>query len=305
MKLVNLLREALINEIEKKPNPCDSLGEGNKFCKGLQNILSTGTGGKGAELLKKKSFDMFKQLRDGDYISMGDKIVLQPGNKQFEDRISDMVLLTKILKKHNSCSAIVKAVEQDMKKLATKGLTMLVDDEQKYSLFNRINTHSTNQSYIITLLALEENKKKDFKFYKIDTFDNRQIIEEVTELLNDPSTMSRLDTLISNLINNPDTQQQILDAFNYSRNVGYAVEDAGYNALKSIGYEVYPFSDDFGFIDYFGIDMVAVDDKGAHPVQVSSKMKSNPKIFDWEAPDCKVFALAKSGDKFLKYSPLA
>jgi hypothetical protein len=216
-----------------------------------------------------------------------------------------MVLLTKILKKHNSCSAIVTAVEQDMKKLATKGLTMLVDDEQKYSLFNRINTHSTNQSYIITLLALEENKKKDFKFYKIDTFDNRQIIEEVTELLNDPSTMSRLDTLISNLINNPDTQQQILDAFNYSRNVGYAVEDAGYNALKSIGYEVYPFSDDFGFIDYFGIDMIAVDDKGAHPVQVSSKMKSNPKIFDWEAPDCKVFALAKSGDKFLKYSPLA
>jgi hypothetical protein len=51
--------------------------------------------------------------------------------------------------------------------------------------------------------------------------------------------------------------------------------------------------------------MVAVDDKGAHPVQVSSKMKSNPKIFDWEAPDCKVFALAKSGDKFLKHSPLA
>jgi len=305
MKLVNLLREALINEIEKKPNPCDSLGEGKNFCKSLQKILSTGTGGKGAELLKKKSFDIFKDLRDGDYISMGDKIVLQPGNKQFEDRISDMVLLRNILKKHNSCSAIVSAVEEDMRKLATKGLTMLVDDEQKYSLFNRINTHSTNQAYILSLLALQENKSKDFKFYKIDTFDNRQIIEEVTELLNDPSTMNKLDSLISTLINNPETQQQILDAFNYSRNVGYAVEDAGWNALKSIGYEVYPFSDDFGFVDYFGIDMVAVDDKGAHPVQVSSQMKSNPKIFEWEAPDCKVFALAKSGDKFLKYSPLA
>lgn len=305
MKLINLLREALINEIEKKPNPCDSLVSGKNFCNRLQKILNTGTGGKGAELLKKKSFDVFGQLRNGDYISMGDKIVLQPGNKHFDDRISDMMQLSKLLKKSNSCKAIVSAVDQDIKKLATKGLTMRVDDEQKYSLFNRINTHSSNQAYILTMLANNINKEKDFKFYKIDTFDNAQIIEEVMDLLKDPSTIDRLDGLITELINNPQTQQQIMDAFNYSRTVGYAVEDEGWNTLKSIGYDVYPFSDDFGFVDYFGIDMVAVDDKGAHPVQVSSKMKTNPKIFDWIAPDCQPFALAKSGNIFVTYSPLS
>lgn len=304
MKLLNLLKESLINEAEKKFDPCEKLGEGKVFCKKLQKILSSGTGGKGAEGLRKSAIKVFSELRNGDYISMGSKIVLEPGNKFYDERIQDMVQLRDILQKNNSCSAIVREVDSDMEKLKNKKMTMRVDDQNKYSLFNRINTHSSNQSYLLSLLALEVNKEKSYKFFKMDSFENNQIIEEVDDLLKDPTTLSKLDRLIGELMNDSESQKTIMDAFNFSRSKGYEIEDQGWDAMKKAGFEVYPFSDDFGFIDYFGIDMVAVDGKGAHPVQVSSQMKMNPKIFNYEAPDCKVFALYKSGNKFIKYSPM-
>jgi len=304
MKLLSLLKESLLLEVEKKSDPCEILGEGKQFCKNLKKILDKGTGGKGAEKLKKQAISVFQKLRNGDYISMGEKIVLEPGNKFYDDRIQDMIVLKDVLTKNNSCSAIVSAIESDMKKLENKGMTMRVDDQQKYSLFNRLNTHSTNQAYIITRLAQEINKKKSFKFYRMDTFDNNQIIEEVMDLLMEPSTMNQLDELIGRLMNDETSQKAVMDAFNFSRSKGYEIEDEGWNALKKAGFDVFPFSDDFGFIDYFGIDMVAVKDNVAYPVQVSSQMKMNPKIFNYEAPDCKVFALYKSGNKFVKYSPM-
>lgn len=304
MKLVRILKESLITEIEKKFEPCEKLSEGKSFCRKLQKILSTGSGGKGSESLKKLSFDTFRKLRDGDYISMGTKIVLEPGNPFFESRLDDLKKLNEVLKSNNSCSAIVSEVEGDIQKLSSKKLTMIIDDQEKYSLFNRINTHSSNQSYILTKLASQINKEKDFKFFKIDTFDNSQIIEEVTELLKEPATLNRLDSFIGEMMNDPIDHKVIMDAFNFTRTKGYQVETQGAQALKNSGYEVYTFSDDFGFVDYFGIDLVAVDEKGAHPVQVSSQMKSSPKIFKYKAPDCGVFALAKSGEKFVKYSPM-
>lgn len=304
MKLLEILKESLINEAEKRFDPCDKLGEGKAFCKKLQKILSSGTGGKGSEKLKKNAIRVFGELRNGDYISMGDKVVLEPGNKMFEDRIEDMRVLSKILKSKNSCKAISSAVDQDIEKLQTKGLTMRVDDQQRYSLFNRLNTHSSNQAFIITKLAQEINKEKDFKFYRMDTFDNNQIIEEVGDMLTDPSNMNKFDNLIGRLMQDPENQKTLMDAFNFTRSRGYEVEDQGWNKLKEMGYEVYPFSDDFGFIDYFGVDLVAVDENGAYPVQVSSQMKSNPKLFQYQGDDCKVFALYKSGGDFIKYYPL-
>ena len=294
MKLLELLKEALILEVEKRVDPCDGLGEGKVFCKNLQNILSTGTGGKGSEQLKKKSFSIFGQLRNGDYLSMGDRVELKPGNRLYEDRMADMRKMLELLQKTNACKVIQTEIEKDMVKLSGKNMTMRLDDNQSYSLFNRINTHSSNQSFILSKLAQQINKQTKYKFFKMDKFDNSQIIEEVMDLLNDPTTLSKLDTLITELMQDEQSQKTVMDAFNFTRNKGYEVEDAGWDTLRS-----------FGFVDYFGIDLLAIDDKGvAHPVQVSSQMKVNPKIFQYQAPDCQVFALYKSGDRFVKYSPL-
>lgn len=305
MKLLELLKEALISEAQKRVDPCDGLTEGKVFCKNLQTILSTGTGGKGSEQLKKKSISIFSQLRNGDYLSMGDKVELKPGNRFYEDRMGDMRKMLELLQKTNACKVIQTEIQKDMVKLSNKNITMRLDDNQSYSLFNRINTHSSNQSFILSKLAQQINKQTKYKFFKMDDFDNSQIIEEVMDLLNDPVTLSKLDTLITELMNDEQSQKTVMDAFNFTRNKGYEVEDAGLDTLRSSGYDVYPFSDDFGFVDYFGIDLLAIDDQGvAHPVQVSSQMKLNPKIFQYQAPDCQVFAIYKSGDRFVKYFPL-
>jgi hypothetical protein len=304
MKLLEILREKLITEQAVHTDPCEKLGEGKQFCKNLKKILDKGTGGKGAENLKKKAISVFQELRNGDYISMGEKIVLKPGNEFYEKRVKDMKRIVKLLDKHNSCKTIQKRVKKDIKKLEDKNMTMRVDDQQSYSLFNRINTHSTNQAYILTKLAQEINKKKSFKFYQMDTFDNNQIIEEVMEVLMDPTSLNTLDELIGRLMQDEVSQNAVMDAFNFSRTRGFEIENQGAQALERAGFKVYKFSDDFGFIDYFGIDLVAVKNGKAHPVQVSSQMKMNPKIFNYQDSDCKVFALYKSGDKFVRYSPV-
>ena len=147
MKLLNLLRNTLILEQEKKSDPCQKLGEGKQFCKNLEKILDKGTGGKNAERLKKQAISVFQELRNGDYLSMGERIVLEPGNKFYDKRVKDMKKLVELLKDNNSCRVVQKKVKQDIKKLEGKNMTMRVDDQQSYSLFNRINTHSTNQAY--------------------------------------------------------------------------------------------------------------------------------------------------------------
>jgi hypothetical protein len=132
MKLLEILREKLITEQAVHTDPCEKLGEGKQFCKNLKKILDKGTGGKGAENLKKKAISVFQELRNGDYISMGEKIVLRPGNEFYEKRVKDMKRIVKLLDKHNSCKTIQKRVKKDIKKLEDKNMTMRVDDQQSY-----------------------------------------------------------------------------------------------------------------------------------------------------------------------------
>lgn len=305
MKILPILSEAIITEAEKRVDPCTKLGEGQAFCKRLNSILAFGKGGQGSSLLKNKAIEVFRELREGDYISMGQKVVLEPGTPMFEERLSKLKKLMYTLWENSSCPQIVKAIKNDIEVVGSKGLVMIVDDEQQYSLLNRLDTHSTTQSYILTKAALAQQAKNRTLFYKIDTYDNDQIIEDVMEYLSLPATMKELDDLITNLLKDPENQKIMMAALEYSSTRGQEVENEGAESLRKAGYEVVNFSGDFGFVDYFGIDMVAIDDDGAYPVQVSSVMKPNPKLFKFYGPDCKCFALAKSPSGFTKYEPLS
>ena len=304
MKFLPILSEAIITEAEKRVDPCTKLGEGQAFCKKLNSILSFGKGGSGSSILKNKAIQVFKELREGDYISMGQKVVLEPGSPMFEERLSKLKKLMYTLWEHSSCPQIVKAIKNDIEIVGSKGLVMIVDDEQQYSLLNRLDTHSTVQAYILTKAALLEQAKNKTLFYKIDTYDNDQIIEDMTEYLSLSDTMTNLDNLITDLLKDTENQKIMMDSLEYSATRGQEVENEGAEALRKAGYEVVDFSGNFGFVDYFGIDLLAIDDDGAYPVQVSSVMKPNPKLFKFYGPDCKCFAMAKSTTGFTKYEPI-
>lgn len=305
MKILPILSEAIITEAEKRVDPCSKLGEGKEFCKRLNGILAFGRGGSGSGVLKKKAIEIFSELRQGDYISMGQKVVLQPGNPLFDERLKKLKKLMYTLWEESSCPNIIKSIKNDIDVVGTKGLQMIVDDAEQYSLLNRLDTHSTTQAYILTKAALEEATKGKHLFYKIDTYDNDQIIEDVLEFLNDSQSLTVLDDLITRLLQDPENQKIMIDALEYSRTRGQEVESEGAEALRQAGYKVIDFSGDFGFVDYFGIDLVAIDEEGAHPVQISSQMKSNPKLFKFYGPDCKCFAMYKSPSGFTKYEPLS
>lgn len=303
MKFLPILSEAIITEAEKRVDPCTKLGEGKEFCRKLNNILSFGKGGSGASLLKNKAIEVFRKLREEDYVSMGQKVILEPGTPLFDERISKLKKLMYTLWEHSSCPQIVKAIKNDIEVVGSKGLVMIVDDENQYSLLNRLDTHSSTQAFILTKAALEEGEVSPL-FFKIDTYDNNQIIEDVTEFLSKSETMNKLDDLITRLMKDLDNQTILMSALEFSRSRGQEVESEGAEALRQAGYEVIDFSGDFGFVDYFGIDLLAIDDEGAYPVQVSSQVKSNPKLFSYYGPDCKCFGLYKSPSGFTKYEPL-
>jgi len=272
-------------------NPCDSIGEGSEFCKKLSNILKSGRGGKGAKLFKKKSYDTFSKLRDEGFGKGMEVQTLEPGNPLFDARIDELKQFFGLLTKYNACSKMRNDIKNDIINVKKKQLKMITD-EGEYSILNRLDTHYSGQAYILTLLA------KDLDFYLIDTYDNDQIIEEVELFILDKP--HRIKDKINTLMD--DERGSVEDTLSYSKIKGGRVELGAVNAFKKLGYTVYNFATDFGFVDHFGVDMLVEKDGEIHPVQVSSQRKFNPEIAKYNDTDCECWMVYKdrSSNKYRK-----
>ncbi len=272
-------------------NPCDSIGEGSEFCKKLSNILKSGRGGKGAKLFKKKSYDTFTKLRDEGFGKGMEVQTLEPGNPLFDARIDELKQFFGLLTKYNACSKMRNDIKNDIINVKKKQLKMITD-EGEYSILNRLDTHYSGQAYILTLLA------KDLDFYLIDTYDNDQIIEEVDLFI--LSKPHRIKDKINTLMD--DEKGNVEDTLSYSKIKGGRVELGAVNAFKKLGYTVYNFATDFGFVDHFGVDMLVEKDGEIHPVQVSSQRKFSPEIAKYNDSDCECWMVYKdrNTDKYRK-----
>ena len=49
---------------------------------------------------------------------------------------------------------LLSKLEKDIEILPTKGLQMVVDEDNKYSLLNRLDTHYTAKAYLLTKIIL-------------------------------------------------------------------------------------------------------------------------------------------------------
>ena len=263
-------------------NPCDSIGEGSEFCKKLSNILKSGRGGKGAKLFKRKSYDTFTKLRDEGFGKGMEVQTLEPGNPLFDARIDELKQFFGLLTKYNACSKMRNDIKNDIMNVKKKQLKMITD-EGEYSILNRLDTHYSGQAYILTLLA------KDLDFYLIDTYDNDQIIEEVDLFI--LSKPHRIKDKINTLMD--DERGSVEDTLSYSKIKGGRVELGAVNAFKKLGYTVYNFATDFGFVDHFGVDMLVEKDGEIHPVQVSSQRKFSPEIAKYNDSDCECWMVYK------------
>jgi hypothetical protein len=290
-KNMNLKEEISEQKLPDDPNPCNSLTEGKVFCQRLSDILKNGRGGAGAKTFKKKSYETFGKLREEGFGKNTEIELLEPGNKLFDERIDELKRFFGLLTKYNVCSKMRSEIKKDIINVKGKGLKMISSDEE-YSILNRLDTHYSAQAYILTLIA------KDLDFYLIDSYNNSQIIEEVDLFI--LSKPHRIKDKLNSLIDNE--SKSIEDSLLYSSIKGGRVELSAVKAFEKLGYKVYNFASDFGFVDYFGVDMLVEKDGKIHPVQVSSQRKFNPEIVKYNDSDCECWMVYKdrNSGKFRK-----
>lgn len=277
-------------------NACDTLTNGREFCNKLSKVLSTGRGGANARNIKQYTINIFREIMNNDFPSFGKRITLSGDTDAFTSRKKELVKFYDILDEYGVCEKMKNEVKKDIQNVGGKGLKMIVDDDENYSVLNRIDTHYTVRSYILTKMILDEELDVD-----IDSLDTKDVIEQIRQSLFftgdktsfDRDTLNYLDRVINDLLSNEETNSVIMNDLERTRSVGNTVESEAVQAFKDSGYEVVDFTNDFGFVDHFGIDMVVIKDGNLRPVQVSSKQKENPQFFKYQDNDCNCMAVYK------------
>jgi hypothetical protein len=228
---------------------------------------------------------------------------LEPGNEEYEKRMEELVKLKDILQNKKSCYKILEKVKEDIDLLPNKGLKMVVDNENKYSLLNRLDTHYTAKAYLLTKLLFDEIELKTMN--KLEDLSDSKIKEFLKYIMND-SYVDDVSEYLHNLLEENKTfKHYFFDSIERSRETGYKIEHEVLDVLRGkYGPDnVIEFSNDFGFVDYFGIDGILIIDNVAHPIQISSKLKPNPKIFKYSSEYCKPIGFYKEKGKIIKYEP--
>ena len=306
-----LITESQFNIISeaagKRQNLCATFGTYSPFCKKVERIIKDGrTGGREGNLVNLSSKFFNKVVTNPNYFQT---ITLTPGNEEYEKRMEDLLKFKDVLKQYNSCPEIYSKLVKDIEILPEKGLKMVVDENNQYSLLNRLDTHYTAKAYLLTKIILDElesfwveegGEKTDLNNLPDDK------IRELIIYVIDDSNIDGVSEHLKDLLDNDETfREYFLGSLEYSRYKGNQIEHDVFNILRRKYGEdkVYEFSGDFGFVDYFGVDGVLVIGGQAHPIQISTSMKGNLKIFIYAFSFCKPLGFYKEGNIVTQYQP--
>ena len=286
-------KESLQEAVKLKNQSCSQFTIGSKFCDTLTVLL------KNRGEVKKKAIDFFDSLiKNIDLTGAGQKVKLEPGNPHFDERYEELMRFYDILKDSGQCQKMLSAIEKDLETVKEKGLIMVVDNDDKYSLFNRLNTHYTNQAVILTKAILDSNKNWK-SVGEIDLWKPEIVKSNIIDYLDPtPENLQYVDSIISQILDDEREMSMMLGDFDYSKGMGDIIESEIAKAFRKKGYEVFEFGADFGFVDHFGVDMVVMRDGKIHPVQASSMRKQNPRFFQFNEPNCKCWAVFPYGSTY-------
>jgi len=278
----------------KRPDIYDTFGLDSSFLKRVESIL------KEKDMINLSKYFFKRVVTNPKYFNT---VNLEPGNEEYEKRMEELVKLKDILQNKKSCYKILEKVKEDIDLLPNKGLKMVVDNENKYSLLNRLDTHYTAKAYLLTKLLFDEIELKTMN--KLEDLSDSKIKEFLKYIMND-SYVDDVSEYLHNLLEENKTfKHYFFDSIERSRETGYKIEHEVLDVLRGkYGPDnVIEFSNDFGFVDYFGIDGILIIDNVAHPIQISSKLKPNPKIFKYSSEYCKPIGFYKEKGKIIKYEP--
>ena len=296
-----LISESQFNKVLQegafKPKDlCNSLGEYNKFCSKIQTLIQDWQKGGRQNNLKKLSVEFFKKVLQSGVFNTID---LQPGVPEYDERYNQLQRFRDILEEYNVCQDIIDEVDGDMEKLPSKGLKMVTDGENRYSLLNRLDSHYSAKAFLLT------HRMIDHLNVEWRDIDDDRLRDELRTAMNVDNVNSIAEELKNLLDTNEEFANYFYNSLIYSREQGNKVESSVFTALRNKYGEdnVFEFSGDFGFVDYFGVDGIVVIDGFAHPVQISSSVKT-PEIFKFSSSNCKPIGYYVNGKKIIRYEPI-
>jgi hypothetical protein len=230
---------------------------------------------------------------------------LEPGNRLYDERLSELIKFKDILEQYKSCPEIVNAVKKDIEILPKKGLKMNIDENNDYSIINRLNSHYTAQAYLLTKMIIDSLENEGFDTTRLINPSNEDVIKMIDHVLLEDYVVEVSENLSELLRNNEHFRKDLIGTLERSRELGNSVEDEVFSKLRgTYGDEnVFEFSGDFGFVDHFGVDGVVIINGVLHPIQISTSMKT-PKLFKYDSENCKTRGYFKSGNKIIMYEPI-
>lgn len=279
---------------------CSHFGTNKNFCEKVARFIENNRGN-----TRKKSFDFFtKVLRESGVFKTID---LLPDVKEYEDRKNELINFKQVLEKNNSCPNIVQEVEKDLENLPKKGLKMVTGESQEYDLLNRLDTHPSAKAFLLTRMILDSLYEERGEEQNLSSLDDNKIIELTNFVLSDENVLEVAENLKKLIDTNEHFRKDLIGTISYSKQKGNQVEDSVFDFLREkYGSEnVYVYSNDFGFVDYFGVDGVVVFDGQAHPIQISTKPKTpEPKLFKFTSERCQPKGYFKTTDRIITYYPV-
>jgi len=271
---------------------CSHYGVNTIFCKRVATFIKNNRGN-----ARKQSKDFFKDVlqNSGKFRT----IDLNPQNEEYKKRVIELEKFRNLLVANNSCPNIVDMLDDELKNLPNKGLKMNVGENDEYDILNRLDTHYTALAYLLTRMILDSLDEVGLEEQNLSTLDDKKIVELITYVLK-PENVEEVATNMKRLLdNNEHFRNDLLGTIKYSKERGTKVENTIFDSLrKKYGSEnVYIFTDNYGFVDNFGVDGVVVFDGMAHPVQISTTPKTpEPKIFKYTSQSCKPIGYFKGKD---------
>jgi hypothetical protein len=291
--------ESIISESKSHISQlCSHFNDKSKFCESVESVLK----GRKKSIFNKSQEFFNKVIKDSGYF---DVVTLEPGNRLYDERLSELIKFKDILEQYKSCPEIVNAVKKDIEILPKKGLKMNIDENNDYSIINRLNSHYTAQAYLLTKMIIDSLENEGFDTTRLINPSNEDVIKMIDHVLLEDYVVEVSENLSELLRNNEHFRKDLIGTLERSRELGNSVEDEVFSKLRGTygGENVFEFSGDFGFVDHFGVDGVVIINGVLHPIQISTSMKT-PKLFKYDSENCKTRGYFKSGNKIIMYEPI-
>lgn len=168
----------------------------------------------------------------------------------------------------DDCTELKDTAIKSLEKLK-KGRKILMykkDGKLSYSYFNRLNTNYTALSILLTEYAISKN---------ILNIPHTDIVKD---FLSNSDTQNFMNDILIGL--NYNAADKLLKTITKTRKIGNETEDKYKKYLNNQGIEYLDFSDDFGSVDFLGIDlMIKFPGQNYYsPVQVKSRFTDVNKL---------------------------